>query len=314
MDSKTKHAIKPWVKFYQQSFFILFNESEKILQKLVENTDRKLESFSIVLLLRKMQELAYGQYSLLKNNEFLLLKSLNREAFECHLLIKFIGDNNTRERAIAYQIQSTLEKIKKLEILKPGTQSFELFNKEFQENGIGELTPTPEKLKELQNEIDRLYTVLNTEPLNYVYKKYFHDKSPRHWYSFEDKSINSLKDLAKVLNLEFFYVTHYGTYSEYIHGYNLLKEDIITVSSDLKQLEMYQTPSPPFDLAKDHMFFQTIFLGSIKYALKGLELEPKKLDAILKQKIVDHFNKNGVKVGFEFITKNKAYRFPKQKK
>lgn len=314
MDSKTKHAIKPWIKFYQQSFFILFNESEKLLQKLFEDSNRKEELFSIVLLLRKMQELVYGQYSLLKNNEFLLVKSLNREAFECHLLIKFIGDNNTRERAIAYQIQSTLEKIKKLEILKPGTQSFELFNKEFQENGIGGLNPTSEDLKQLQNEIDRLYSVLKSEPLNDVYQKYFIEKPPRHWFSFEDKKINSLKDLSKFLNLEFFYVTHYGEYSEYIHGYNLLKKDIITISSDSEQLEMYQTPSPPFDLAKDYLFFETIFLSSIKYALKGLELEQKKLDSILFQKIRSHFKKNGVKVGFDFLNKDMAYHFPKKKK
>jgi hypothetical protein len=314
MDTKTRKSIKPWIRFYIQAYNILFHEGDKVFQELIENPDGKLEAFSITLLYRKMLELAHGQMSLIKNNSFITIKSLNREAWETKLYLSFIEEEDSEERGLNYQIHGILEKIEYLETFLPDHKTFKIYQEGLEKQNLQKLEPSPEKTKEVQDEIQRLKVILDTPPLKDPYHKNFYEKKPRNWYNIKSKKINSLKDLSSYLDQEIIYHTLYRNYSEYTHGYNLIKPDIVQTSLLDGNIEFFESPSPPFDIARDFLFFQTMFMESTISSLKTIGLERKRLDLKIYQRIRDHFNSNNIRPGVEFIDNKRLIKFPSKKK
>lgn len=311
MDTKTRKTLKPWIRFYTQAFNILYQEGEKILDIIQKNPNQKPEAMSIILLLRKLIELSYGHYSLTKNFEFVLTKSLNREAFECALFLEFFQKENTRERILSYQIHGILERIKYNETFNPNHPIFETYQKGLENLKVEKLSPTDKDINDLDNEISRLKAILKTPPLKDVFEKYFEKNKKKKWYSIGLKGINSLRDLFNYLHKEVIYLTIYRDYSEYIHGYNLVKSDIIKSSNKDGLIELYGIPSPPFNLAHDFLFFKAMFVQSVKYSLLTMDINPNYHLQNLILKVNKHFNSNKVQLGTEFVFPDKVQLFPK---
>ncbi|WP_373492834.1 DUF5677 domain-containing protein [Aquiflexum sp.] len=314
MDQLTKKSIKPWIRFYTQAFNILFQEGEKILNELINCSTEKTEGISINLLYRKMVELAYGQMSLSKNNEFILMKSLNRESLETNLFLKYFKQENTKERSISYQIHGINERIKHLKTFLPDHPTYEVYQQGLESLRVGKLNPTSGNILEIKTEIQRLELLIKSEPLGEIYKKYFENNPKLKWYSINNKGINSIKDLSKNLGYELIYHTLYKSYSEYIHGYNLVKKDIVQYSSVTGRIEVFGIPGPPFELAHDFIFFQNMFKEASLSAVDCLKLENPQILTGLFERTKAHFQINQVQVGQEFLTKEHIYIFPKNRK
>lgn len=314
MNQLTKKGIKPWIKFYTQAFNILYQEGEKILKELINSSSEKIEGVSVNLLYRKMVELAYGQISLAKNNEFILMKSLNRESFETSLFLKYFKQENTFERSISYQIHGINERIEDLKTFLPNHPIFEIYQQGLENLSIDKLSPTQENIHEIKLEIQRLESILISEPLGGIYKKYFENRPKIKWYSIDNKGINSIKDLSKNLGYELLYHTLYKSYSEYIHGYNLVKKDIVQYSSKTGRIEVFGVPGPPFDMAKDYIFFQNMFKEATLSAVDCIKLENPQILTGLFERTKEHFQANRVQIGQEFLTQNHFYIFPKNRK
>lgn len=314
MDQLTKKGLKPWIRFYTQAFNILYQEGEKILKELMNSSNGKVEGISINLLYRKMVELAYGQMSLTRNNEFILIKSLNRESFETNLFLKYFKQENTFERSISYQIHGINERIEHLKTFLPNHPVFQVYQQGLENLNVGGLNPTNENIQEINSEIERLKSLLTTDPLGGIFTKYFENNSKKKWYSIDDKGINSIKDLSKDLGYELIYHTLYKSYSEYIHGYNLVKKDIVQNSSLTGAIELFGVPGPPFELAHDYIFFQNMFKEATLSAVDCLKIENPLILKGLFVRTKEHFEKNQVQVGREFLTKTHFYIFPNNRK
>lgn len=313
MDTRTRKILKNWTRFYSQAFNILFTEGDKILDIITKNSNGKPEAISIILLMRKMIELAYGHLSLVKNNEFILIKSLNREAFETSLFLNFFQQSNTTERILSYQIHGLLERIKYHNTFDPSHQQFETYQTGLQKLNVDILSPSKKDIEELNIEIERLKAILKTPPLKEVYEKYFENTKNKKWYSIDLGRINSIKDLATHLDQEIIYLTIYRDYSEYIHGYNLVKGDIVRNSQEDGTIEFYGIPSPPTNIAHDFLFFQVMFLQSIQSSFKSLNIKSSNSWENMQSKINHHFISNDVIRGKEFIDADRIQMFPKKK-
>lgn len=313
MNTKTQKTLKPWSRFYTQAYNILYNEGDKILNHILKNSAEKPEAMTIILLLRKMIELAYGHMSLVRNNEFILSKSLNREAFETSLFLEYFSETNTRERALSYQIHGLKERIKYHETFIPDHKIFKIYQEGLEKLKVDKLTPSERDISELKGEIERLNLLLKSHPLKETYEKYFENNNKLKWYSIDIKGINSLKDLAQHLNKEVIYLTIYRDYSEYIHGYNLVKNDIIKNSDNNGYIELFGIPAPPVNIAHDFLFFQVMFMDSVKSSYISLKLKESMLIENLFNRVNKHFTDHKIIRGSEFIVGDKMQKFPKIK-
>ena len=255
MDQKSQKNLKSWIRFYTQAFNIQYHYGQKIFDLIFDFSTKSPENISFILLYRKIIELSHGQISLLKNNQFLLMKSFNREAFETALFIKYISTGNKKDRALSYQIEGLRDKIRYYESLLPSSKEFVVYNEALKFAGISELTNSDENIQEVKSEIERLSSIYEKEPLKSVIEKYKLKNLKIKWYSVDILGVNTIRNLAEQLNYGLFYHNLYKNYSGYIHGYNLNKADIITISQ-AKNLQIYEVPAPPLNLAEDFYFSQ----------------------------------------------------------
>lgn len=246
--------LEKWVNFYTGAFEILWEESNSFFHLLLtKNRNFSPELSTPILLFRKAVECIYGNLSLIKNKEYMLIKSFNRELLESMLYIAYCSEGNTKDRMLSYSIFNLIEKKESLYISSPHSQKYKQFIAKVQKSKVSEIDFPTLPAEEIKIRTDVIDLELRNEPYLSVFDKYYRGNKIKKWYQIDNGS-PYLDQLADKLGYGPFYELIYRKYSQYSHSSSLHKKDILFGIDQHRTGELTAVPAPPFELVEDFRY------------------------------------------------------------
>lgn len=158
---------------------------------------------------------------LVKNGHGDGLKPISRSILEISLNLQYLMTGNFDENCIAYQVTEVRGRIKEYKKFINESQDGEKTKSLYAKIGfnVGSI--------DFQKKIDNLENMLKREPYKTMNEQYNTVKRTygrlQQWYTVQDISLKTVRDLAVHLDKEIYYEIIYKPYSNYSHGGVALK-------------------------------------------------------------------------------------------
>ncbi|MFC2048322.1 DUF5677 domain-containing protein [Chloroflexota bacterium] len=212
---------KPVIEIASPLLIEVINYATDVLGKCQNSSQAEKEEASpIFALYTHIIQMADGTQVLVSSGCGTPGNLLLRSSFEARLSLKFLLEQDTDKRAIAWLVKYYDDEIAYLEMMDPTNPKGREFRKKHENDYIYRVTGPPPSLPGITGNIARIQTVLNLPKYADVYEEYKKRKRKRQypeWYSLFNGP-TSLKKLAEHFGEGAIYKSLYYSWSKISHA------------------------------------------------------------------------------------------------
>jgi len=280
--------IYPEIKITLSKFSNLIDEfvnfGTHVLTWVIEESEGSDEQMPLTMFLRDLLEKADSISTLVKNSNIEPSKIVLRSVFELALSIRYLLEDRFEDRSMSFLVWNAKRIIRIHKGYDKNDQSYKttlklLDKDEFFDRSFFEKIPSVESVIENQHEILKLqdYQKYNTE---YERTKKKDGRSPS-WYRLFNGPRN-IRELSFKVNMPFLYEILYRTWSENVHGTDIISGRIVKSKSPVEKDGKVNADIIQINLPKDAQDVTTytlllLFMTFVKLRDKKIKMKNKEI-------------------------------------
>ncbi len=218
-----------------------------VLKWSIESIKEGDENVPVFLMYRNIFELIDSISILIRNSCIEPCKILLRSLFESFLSFNYLLENDLKSRGIDFLVWNIHNEIKSLRRFNPNDELSIQYEKKKEKDKIIKNLPTV-KVPDIEKRLENLRKNFDLPSYRESAAEYQKGKPPRHWYSMRGGP-NDLYQLADCLGFPAQYDILYRSWSELVHGTDIMKNKFSVEGPEIVSFTQLRYPSEVPDVS-----------------------------------------------------------------